>query len=251
MPNYLISPRRTRVPGAVSGAAPYGIPTSAVANWLPTGGTYAGLYAWWSAPGLLGLNDGDALGTWTDFSGNARDATQATAGNKPTYKVNIRNGLPAIYFDGSARYLTFSAWSPVEFSVFVVQSVSADSMLIARSTGAAGQLRIRQSNANTISAYDGSNNRSSNTLGVTIGNWSLVEYFWSVKNGLIGFYQNGTSYTGVPTFNATTFNTIGALVAYSNYTTGYIGEILMYDGLLGTADRVAVEAILGQRWALW
>lgn len=45
-------------------------------------------------------NDGDAIGTWSDRSGNANDATQGTAANKPLLKVNIQGGQPALLFDG-------------------------------------------------------------------------------------------------------------------------------------------------------
>lgn len=44
------------------------------------------------------FNNNDAVGTATDKSGNGRNATQATAGNKPTFKTNIINGQPTFYF---------------------------------------------------------------------------------------------------------------------------------------------------------
>jgi hypothetical protein len=55
---------------------------------------------WLKADGIGGLSDGDPVGTWADSSGNGRDATQGTAGAKPTYKTGIQNGLPIVRFDG-------------------------------------------------------------------------------------------------------------------------------------------------------
>src|SRR5215831_11869900 len=63
------------------------------------------LKAWWAAD-LMTASDGAAVGTWPDQSGNGIDATQATSGNKPIYKVNIINGLPALLFDGVDDFLS-------------------------------------------------------------------------------------------------------------------------------------------------
>lgn len=43
-------------------------------------------------------SDGDAVGTWVDQSATGLSFTQATAGRKPLYKVNIINGKPALLF---------------------------------------------------------------------------------------------------------------------------------------------------------
>lgn len=59
-----------------------------------------GLQLWLDASQIVGLNDGDAVGTLTDLSSNAWQATQATASKKPTYLTNIKNGRPVIRFDG-------------------------------------------------------------------------------------------------------------------------------------------------------
>lgn len=44
---------------------------------------------------------GGAIGRIEDKSGNARNATQATANNRPTYQTNVQNGLAVARFDGS------------------------------------------------------------------------------------------------------------------------------------------------------
>jgi hypothetical protein len=63
----------------------------------------------WLKADSLGLSDGDAVGTWTDSSGNGYDATQATGSAKPTYKTNITlAGKPVVRFDGG-DYLASSA----------------------------------------------------------------------------------------------------------------------------------------------
>lgn len=64
--------------------------------------------ACFDAPRMTGFVDGDAVATWADTSGNGRDATQAVALLKPTYKAAIKGGLPIVRFDGGDVLLTSS-----------------------------------------------------------------------------------------------------------------------------------------------
>ena len=49
---------------------------------------------------VSGLSDADPVSTWTDRSGNGYSPTQATAVNKPTFKISQQGGNPTIRFDG-------------------------------------------------------------------------------------------------------------------------------------------------------
>ncbi|MFY0591898.1 Calx-beta domain-containing protein [Roseivirga sp.] len=55
----------------------------------------------WLKPEFLNYNDGDAIGIWTDASGNGNDLIQNDDNFKPTYKDSVLNGFPAVRFDGS------------------------------------------------------------------------------------------------------------------------------------------------------
>lgn len=46
--------------------------------------------------------DGTAVSTWSDRSGNGRDATQSTSANQPKVKTNGMNGNTTVRFDGAA-----------------------------------------------------------------------------------------------------------------------------------------------------
>lgn len=50
---------------------------------------------------ITGLNDGDAVATLPDGSGNGYNATEATAEKRPAYKTNELNSKPIIRFSGS------------------------------------------------------------------------------------------------------------------------------------------------------
>jgi len=64
---------------------------------------------------IHGVSDGATVQTWSDRSGNARDAAQATAGNRATYKTAIQGGNGILRFDGNdfynANFTTGTAYS--------------------------------------------------------------------------------------------------------------------------------------------
>jgi lysophospholipase L1-like esterase len=62
----------------------------------------------------------DSASPWSDRSGNARHFTEAT--NPPTFKTNIINGKPGIYFDGTEQLLRSYTGSGTSWSVFGVVS---------------------------------------------------------------------------------------------------------------------------------
>lgn len=74
-------------------------------SFLPT--DIADLRVWLKAGRITGLNDGDAVATWSDLSGNGNDATQATGAKQPLYQTNIVNGEPIVRGDGVNDILDF------------------------------------------------------------------------------------------------------------------------------------------------
>jgi hypothetical protein len=85
--------RRICVPPGAGSASP------PITTWVPS--DKAGLQLWLKADAITGLSDTDLVSSWVDSSGNARDAVQATTGNKPTYRTNQVNGLPSVVFTGT------------------------------------------------------------------------------------------------------------------------------------------------------
>jgi hypothetical protein len=63
----------------------------------------AGCALYLDADQITGKSEGDAITTWSDLSGAAHHATQATTAKKPVYKDNVWNGHSAVRFDGSAN----------------------------------------------------------------------------------------------------------------------------------------------------
>lgn len=90
-----------------------------------TPASIAGLKLWLDASQITGLNDGDAVATWSDASGNGYNATQSTASKRPLYKTSILNGKPVVRFDGVDDFLengTFTAFNNASAaSLFIVK----------------------------------------------------------------------------------------------------------------------------------
>jgi hypothetical protein len=74
---------------------------------------------------LSGFNDGDAVDSWTDLSLNGRNATQSTAGNRPTYKTAIQGGNPVLRFDGTSDTLLTTAFANAS-QITAIQVLKAD-----------------------------------------------------------------------------------------------------------------------------
>ncbi len=72
----------------------------------------AGLQIFYDPRQMVGFNDGDAVATLADLSGNSRDATQATASRRPLYKTNIYGSDPALLFDGVDDQMSLTNYQP-------------------------------------------------------------------------------------------------------------------------------------------
>lgn len=74
-----------------------GVAASQSTAWTPA--SLTGLQIWLKASAISGA-DGDAVATWPDSSGNARNLTQGTAAARPTLKLSVYNGKACVRFDG-------------------------------------------------------------------------------------------------------------------------------------------------------
>ena len=76
------------------------------------------------------VSDGTTVETWSDRSGNARDAAQATAGSRATYKTAIQGGNGILRFDGGDFYnAAFTTGTAYSLYVVVKRTGSASNAL--------------------------------------------------------------------------------------------------------------------------
>ena len=215
----------------------------------------------------------DPVGAWLDKSGNARHATQSTAGSRPTISATTQNGRKALAFDGS------NGWMRTERTTYAARSV----FTVFRRTGTAPLYSSPFGKQSNVAAgYGGSSYQ------VAYGNeggWSVVDSstqkLWYTSNGsphkLSAVYMRGVamplaaaqSYqTGI----AAAPNTTDAELLYAEAATDTDGnqawflgtepfattrkypanilEVLIYNRALTATERLRIERYLAARWGI-
>lgn len=236
------------------------------------------LKLWLDASRITGLNDGDAVTTWSDSSGNGYNATQATPANKPTYKTIILNSKPVVRFDGSDAL----SCGDVLDSVFAGASAKYTVFFVAQSTVASAQTVLGKfdaganergaifgfrDNAGALHLDVASVNRIGSNYLVQRGNTDVLNTYTvasmifdateATNTNRQKIYRNGSaetltavlSGTGIAEDNAAAL-TLGATAGGTAYLTGDIAEVLVYLGMLNDAQRRRVENYLGKKYGI-
>jgi len=164
---------------------------------------------------ISGLSNNDPVDTWNDRTANARNATQATAAKKPTYKTGELNGNPALSFDGGDCLVTANFSASAASSAFVIFKASANGMVYERGTlfNVAGDSYIYTTTGDT-SLFNGAAlstlDRAANWgLGSV---WRLVSHQNNGTHATHQFFIDGTAQS----MTSTNSNNPGN----SNYTLG-------------------------------
>ncbi|MEK9810513.1 MAG: hypothetical protein VW362_08695, partial [Candidatus Nanopelagicales bacterium] len=130
------------------------------------------------------FNDGDAVGTMTDYGANATDLVQATAGNKPTYRSSGGPGnRPYFSFDG-ADYVKSAAegtnLAQPNLVVLVVQTNTTAAITVTDGFDSNPRTRIGLTSTNAPWQLQTSATTLSANNTVTNGQW---EVFIGTING--------------------------------------------------------------------
>lgn len=217
-----------------------------------------------SAGSTAAADADDPIGRWADQSGTGNHFTQATAGSRPTLKLNQQNSLPTIKGDGSADFLAGSA--PVTGSgartIFVVlkgTAAGADEFYLDLGNYGAGtatgeDFAIANTATNKLRIYCNNGNRIWTTgLGVAAYRILAITLSGTTTNTLTA-HVDGAALTVDTTLNATvnTGNDAGLFrrTDTTDRAAAYIGEVIVYDSALSSTDRQAVESYLAARWDL-
>ena len=187
---------------------------------------------------------------WKDKSGNGHHLYQNVVANQPN-RVNTHNGKYIVDFDGSNDFLrTSSSISiPEGRSVFVVVPSFFTSSF-------AGMLTINDSfNSGIVSdnytfeLYWGDGSRPSQYIYVNPSGSFIISQHWEGPGSdLKIMYKNGVYDSGTGTLNNT--DTTGALGLgyHTNYYTGSIAEVIIYDKLLDTYNINLIHTYLQNKW---
>jgi hypothetical protein len=214
-------------------------------KWIPVPQQIAGLQGWWKADSLS-LSDNDPVATWTDSSGNGNDATEATL--KPTYKTAIQNGLPVVRFDDVDDSLTTTlVKSSGSLTIFAVYNRTAVDM-------SGGHRTIAGSNNWLMGPYVGKHELYAggfaSPAGPTVSAGVFVCQTVTLDSSTATNYVDGVSYgtRASPTYPGTIY--FGYAGSFPESLGGDLCEVIVYDSVLSTTDRQAVEAYLADKWGL-
>ncbi len=215
-----------------------------------------GLELWLRADKITGLNDGDAITTWSDQSGQGNDATQATADYKPTYKVNILNGQPIVRFDGSDDWLDMP---DVDGSTLIMVAEAPtsgyqyyDQMITGTGTNVSPAFRRTATEVylyhNRMSGGGGGDTYTFEVSSASGFNIIVATLGSNIFNG----YANGTN-TNVDQScpkSPGVYTAIGATPAGEYHAAFDCAEVLTYNNVISDADRQKIERLLSIRYGI-
>jgi hypothetical protein len=227
--------------------------------------------------------NGSNVSQWNDKSGNARHATQSTAGLQPLYGSTVINSKPALRFasEGGAAQDSLTASISVTQNTLSVYTVF-------QKTGSSGNSKHRygrivsfwntNDNSNNPADYGNSNGFIAAFIGqqdtfssvaapniVSFRNGaSITAQSLAYQNGgrIIGtilsgssvsFRLDGNETTGTTTVTAMNSNQmlIGSSPAGSDSEmSGDISEVVVFLSALTTADSQRMEGYLAHKWGL-
>lgn len=212
---------------------------------------------WWKADALA-LSDGALVAAWTASAAGGATASVSVDSNKPIYLVNVKSGLPAIFFAGVSNYLQTSAFTPIAqgFSLYVVfqflgtVSDAANDRLLAPIGGTAGeQVFIAKGALPANYAIYAGNGASLTSADAADNNWHTAEFIFNGASSTYKLDGNTVATFAIsPGGDAIKGLTIGADYDSGAAWTGYIGEIIIRDVVSTSGETVAIFAYERNRW---
>ncbi len=220
----------------------------------------SGLKLWLKADAITGLNDGDAVTTWPDLSGNGNDATQATAAKKPVYKVNIINGKPVVRFDGLDDFLALT-WAggdlaqPTTVFAVVKDSVPASTTSYRIFCDGGGDSLKRQT---LYSVYPTDQHFWGYYSGSVINSTTAVDTSAHIVGAIFSgassvLYLDGASIsTGNPGTQASDGVHLGLdQTGVANIWQGDLAEVIICDSALSAGNQALMNTYLNARFAIY
>lgn len=206
----------------------------------------------WLDASSLNLNDGDPVSTWTDISGNGNDAFQNNAANQPVYRATGLNNKSIIEFvDGGNDYLSLlNNINTSEITVFLVYNHNRKWLL--------PNLELGKYNYTT----------NNNLLRLEFSDTIKTLYVVPRSYNVVGFSSNANTDTGqVDMWSRSNFvqyergalmNNTNSYIGYHSgnvnsaykYFRGKIGEVIIYNTKLNSAQRKIVSEYLGTKFQL-
>ena len=205
------------------------------------------------------ITSGSNVTQWSDKSGAGNHMTQGVAANQPILCTSVLNGLNVINFGVSSFMQNTGIAVPRAYTIFGVGYTNASYTVSIYNVFT----RMVSSIVDTVLFFGAFGNINADFTGSTTWNDAAYNYpyvnvdSWSIKGMTnTGAGTGQTSYVnGTPQIAKTGNNvaTTGLYLGCFNnvqFWNGPMAEILIYNGVLSTNDRQAVEGYLAWKWGL-
>lgn len=205
------------------------------------------LEAWFDAGQIPFVTDGSTIQTWPDVGGKARDATQATAGNRPSYQTAELNAHPIVRFDGTTDFMETAAFSAAlaqPFTIVAVVRRNTEGTLDTFAAGRANRVRLQATATDDWQIDAG----SAAAGGDPDTAWHVLVATYTDTDLLhVDGVQVISAAVGANTLDGLT---LGADEAAANFLDGDLAEVIVYSKALTTDERQRLEDYLGRKYAL-
>ena len=225
----------------------------------------SGLRLWLDAADASTLSGGTEVSQWQDKSAAGNDAAQASTAARPEYDATGFGGLGSVRFDGN-DYLQFASAQMLPDGLTYFAVIETDN-------NQSGGLGSAGNPSNPL--LGNTNGWVSNNFGVDGGSvtykqWSdswytlnggdvddsaghVIGLTHDAASGAIEIYADGaTAALGAYDYYEPTnaFDVLGSSMRLKDFLDGEIGEVLVYDRVLSTAEQQQVQSYLAGKWGL-
>ena len=225
----------------------------------------SGLASWFDATDTSGdgsvISDATAIASWVDKSGVGSTVAQATADSQPTVKIAIIAGKSVVRFDGTDDDMALaSVAATADMSIFIAQNVLGANATASSCVcmNGSNDFQIQSANfsdkyyskVNTVNLGETSEIRSSVNL---IGAPFITTVIFSNGDSDVTLRIDGSE-VGTDTYNGAMSTTqeliLGANRGKNQWLQTDIAEIVFINKDVSTAETLAMERYLGNKWGI-
>ena len=221
------------------------------------------ILSWYDASTISG-NDGDAVSSWTDSSGNGRTLSQGVGALQPTLKkgANGLNGKNVVLFDGTDTLTTGTQYlnTANKHTCFAVikQTTVADHEIFGNDTAGNGFNWRFRNNGGTqqLRIVRGQVVADWNT-GIGADTWAYYTLITRCTTGAAGTSTQRVNGSDISTSGSATCTGspagnvhIGSLAGATEFLVGALAESIICEGELTALQYTQVEAYLKQKYGL-
>jgi hypothetical protein len=219
----------------------------------------SGLLAWYDASDAASVTlNGSNISQLTDKSGNSRNATQSTFVQQPASVAAVQNGRSICRFNGTSRNDELVVSIPMTSAVTLfwlgTPTTGKNDTYLVCGSGSGGKpslisrYLLGSPSVRRDYAYFGGGGDVA-VIATSASGFSVVAYTLVDGGSTIG-YINGTqtvTYTQSGTMSGLNIIRLGS-TGSSAYANADLGEFLVWNRVLSTAERQRVERYLGRKW---